>query len=183
LFYSQTMSAASRRVFFAFWPDAQLREALSVLAREVARESQGRPTAPEKLHLTLSFLGEQATERIASLLAMARGLRSEAFDLALDEIGGFPRTGIAWLGASAPPAALSAVHAALESALRDGGFPVEDRSYAPHLTLARRTRRAIHRRLPAPLAWRISSFCLMASELGARGPEYQTIGEWALRAS
>src|SRR5271169_5368820 len=92
----------SQRVFFALWPDAALRTTMADLAREVARASGGRPTAADRIHLTLAFLGEQPADRVETLRRLGGGLRARAFTLALDALGGFPRTGIAWLGASVP---------------------------------------------------------------------------------
>ena len=65
-------------------------------------------------------------------------------------------------------------------ALRMRAFPVEDRSYSPHLTLARRSTTVIERRLPQPIAWRVNAFALVASETVDTGPLYRTIAEWPL---
>src|SRR5271169_1260781 len=99
-----------QRVFFALWPDASMRATLADLAREVARETGGRPTAPSQIHLTLAFLGDQPAPRVETLRLLGGDLRSRAFALALDALGGFPRTGIAWLGASVAQPGLEALH-------------------------------------------------------------------------
>jgi 2'-5' RNA ligase len=170
----------SRRFFFALWPDAPAQALLAGLAREVALESGGRPTLPHLIHLTLAFVGEQPAIRVDSLRRLAGVIRARAFVLALDKIGGFERTGIAWLGSSAPQAELAALHDDLTAALRSRGFPVDDRPYAPHLTLARRSTTVIARRLPQPIRWRVTSFTLVASELVGDGPAYRTIADWPL---
>ncbi|HEY2969090.1 MAG TPA: RNA 2',3'-cyclic phosphodiesterase [Casimicrobiaceae bacterium] len=172
----------SRRLFFALWPDEPARALIAGLAREVALESGGRPTALNHIHLTLAFVGEQPAIRIDSLRRLAGVVRARAFMLALDEIGGFRRTGIAWLGASAAQPGLAALHDDLAHALQSRGFPVDERPYAPHLTLARRSTTVIDRRLSQPIRWRVNSFTLMASELAASGPAYRTIAEWPLVA-
>jgi 2'-5' RNA ligase len=174
------MATATQRVFFALWPDAQARAQLASLAREVALENGGRPTPPDRIHLTLAFLGEQPMIRVDSLCRLGALVRARDFVLALDRIGGFSRTGIAWLGASAAQAELSALHAELTGALRSRGFPIEERPYAPHLTLARHSTTVIERTLPQPIAWRATSFTLVASELGAGGPAYRSIAAWPL---
>jgi 2'-5' RNA ligase len=112
----------SQRVFFALWPDAPLQALLGELAREVAREGGGRPTAPHRIHLTLA------------------------------------------------------------AALHRSGFAVDDRPFAPHLTLARSAGHTLDRRLPQPLGWRVGSFILAVSELGHGGPTYRTLAEWPLTA-
>ena len=174
------MADSTQRVFFALWPDAPARAIIAGLAREVALESGGRPTALNHIHLTLAFVGEQPAIRVDSLRRLAGVVRARAFMLALDEIGGFRRTGIAWLGSSAAQPELAALHDDLTSALQSRGFPVDERSYAPHLTLARRSTTVVDRRLSQPIRWRVNSFTLMASELASSGPAYRTIAEWPL---
>jgi 2'-5' RNA ligase len=174
------MAVATQRVFFALWPDTAARAALAGLAREVALESGGRPTAANLIHLTLAFVGDQTAIRIDALRSLAGGVRARGFVLALDEIGTFRRTGIAWLGASAPRPELATLHDDLAAALRAQGFPTDERPYAPHLTLARRSVAAIDRRWVEPIRWRVTSFAMVASELAGGGPSYRTLAEWPL---
>jgi 2'-5' RNA ligase len=155
---------------------------LADLARKVAHESGGRPTAPNQIHLTLAFLGDQPAPQVETLRRLAGGLRVRAFTLALDALGGFPRTGITWLGTSVSQPDLEALHFELAAALRKAGFAVDERPHAPHLTLARRSAATIERRLPQPLFWAVTSFFLVASELGRGGPTYRTLAEWPLAA-
>ena len=154
--------------------------AIASLASEVARAAGGRATSADKIHLTLAFLGDQPADRIPALHHLADGIRAPGFVLSLDEIGYFRRTGINWLGASAPQTGLAALHAQLALTLHAGGFPVDERPYAPHLTLARGSKTGLRRRLPEPIGWPVSSFALVASELGSGGPTYRTLAEWRL---
>jgi 2'-5' RNA ligase len=176
------MSTAALRLFFALWPEADLGEVLAQLASEVARKTDGRAATADKIHLTLAFLGDQPESSIGVLAELAERTGGAAFELALDEIGCFKRSGIAWLGSSCAQPPLSALQADLARALREREFPVDDRAYAPHLTLARRARRSIHYRLPRPILWRVSSLVLVASELGAAGSTYRRLAEWPLAA-
>ncbi len=170
----------TQRVFFALWPDPAARARLAELAGEVAAASGGRPTAPDLLHLTLAFLGEQPASAVESLRGLAGAIRTQRFVLALDAVGAFRHSGIVWLGATVPQPGLAALHEALVAALRVQGFAVDERPYAPHLTLSRRSRIAIHRRLPQPICWRADAFALVVSELGRDGPIYRTLAEWPL---
>jgi 2'-5' RNA ligase len=177
------MAAGSSRVFFALWPDDALRAVLAALAREVARETRGRPPAESNVHLTLAFLGEQPAQRVKALLKLASSLGGTRFALTFDEIGCFRRSGVAWLGAGAPQPDLLALQTNLALALRDDGFPLDERPYTPHLTLARRIRTPTHRKLATPIIWEVSSFALVASELGRAEPRYRTLAEWPLAGS
>jgi len=174
--------AKPQRVFYALWPDAPLRVLLSGLAAEVAREWGGRPTAAKHFHLTLAFLGDQPQDRVETLHRVGAGIHAHAFPLAFDTIGGFRQSGIAWLGASAVQPDLVALHGELAAALRASGFVLDARSYAPHLTLARRSAVAAERHLSQPIGWRVSSFVLVVSEPGDGAPAYRTLGEWPLAA-
>src|SRR5580704_3294268 len=123
----------AQRVFFALWPGAGARARVAELAREVGSESGGRPTAANLLHLTLAFLGDQPDGAVVALRGLAGAIVARRFVLALDAVGAFRHAGIVWLGATAPPPALAALHDALAAALRGQGFPVDERPYAPHL--------------------------------------------------
>jgi RNA 2',3'-cyclic 3'-phosphodiesterase len=177
---SEGTETKSRRFFFALWPDEVSRIALGGVAREVALESGGRPTPPNLIHLTLAFVGPQPQIRVDSLRRLAGLIRARSFVLALDQVGGFRRAGIAWLGASAPHPELNTLHDDLARVLQSRAFPVDERPYAPHLTLARRSVTVVDRRLPEPIRWRVTSFALVSSEPGSSGPAYRTIAEWPL---
>ena len=176
------MPAASARVFFALWPDDALRAVLADLARGVAREACGRPPKGGNEHLTLAFLGEQPSGRIAALRTLAENVGGEHFTLTLDEIGCFRRSGVAWLGSSVRQSDLLLLQGRLALALRENAFAIDERPYAPHLTLARQIRAPVQRSLPAPIVWDVSSFALVASELGRKGSTYHTLAEWPLGA-
>jgi 2'-5' RNA ligase len=173
-------SDKSRRFFFALWPDPAARALIARLAREVALESCGRPTLPDLVHLTLAFVGAQPPERLESLRRLAMLVRGRAFTLALDRVGVFRKTGIAWLGETTPHEDLAALQRELADALRSRGFPVDTRPYTPHLTLARRATVVVERRLPEPIGWRVTGFTLVSSETSGPSPVYRTIGQWSL---
>lgn len=167
-----------RRLFFALWPDDGARAALAALGRRVAGESGGRAVPAANLHLTLAFLGDVPPERADLLPAVASAVDGAAFDLVLDRLGAFPRAGVGWVGPSQVPAALTQLQSALATALLEAGFGLEDRPFAPHLTLARRIVRAVDPVAVEPVAWRADRFALVES---ARGPEpYREVGSWRI---
>ena len=167
------------RLFFALWPGEDQTGALGALALRLAAETDGRPVPVEKIHMTLAFLGAVADEARPAALAAASNLRATAFELVLDHAGAFRRAGVAWAGTSSPPAELLRLQARLAGRLRVAGFELEDRAFAPHVTLARRTVRAIARRPIEPVAWTARRFTLVRSETGTG--RYVIEKEWALR--
>lgn len=99
--------------------------------------ASARATPPGKPHLTLRFLGEVADpEPVAAALREAlAGVPAVAGRVV--GVGAFPdarRARIAWAGVAA--AGLGEVAARVRGATRGVGQP-EERSFAPHVTLAR----------------------------------------------
>lgn len=129
------------RLFFALWPDSELRDRLATLAREARRHCGGRATPPEKLHLTLAFLGETSTAQAEALAATTRIVRVEPGTWRLDRGGHFRGGGIAWLGGEEGAESLTVLHRRLATLAEDAGLPaMPDRPFHPHVTLRRRAK-------------------------------------------
>jgi 2'-5' RNA ligase len=172
----------SARLFYALVPDAGVRHALAGLARDVARESGGRAARAENLHLTLAFLGNVPQEHCGELAAIgAKAAEAAApFLLTLGVLGVFRDAGVAWAGPPAIPAGLRQIFDALRAALHDAALPTERREFNPHVTLARRCLRGLSASAMAPLAWRVDSITLMASETLPEGVRYRELASWPL---
>jgi 2'-5' RNA ligase len=97
--------------------------------------AHARLTAPSKLHLTLPFIGAVSLPRVPDLL-QACALPFTAFDLQLDQVEHWPH-GLIVLTPSQTPGALVDLHQRLAERVEGLGFPLEQRPYRPHLTLAR----------------------------------------------
>jgi 2'-5' RNA ligase len=96
---------------------------------------------PEKMHLTLKFLGDTAEDEIPLIIRELQVSLSEyhAFSVKLKGIGVFrnmhdPR--VLWVGMEAYQE-LSAMRDELEEVLERLGYKKEDKAFSPHLTLAR----------------------------------------------
>lgn len=167
------------RLFFALWPGAETGAALAELAQRLARDCGGRPVPVGKIHLTLAFLGEVDSERMPAALEAA-SVRARGFEGAFDQIGSFRRAGVAWAGMADPPRELLALERKLASRLREAGFALEEREFTPHVTLARRTGRAIRRAAIAPIPWTADAFTFVRAETGTG--RYSIVESWPLRA-
>jgi 2'-5' RNA ligase len=110
--------------------------------------------------------------------AVASSLRAAAFALALDRVGSFRRSRVAWAAASAPPPALVAMQSALEQGLRASGFELEERPFRPHVTLARKTQERVPLASIVPIAWACDEVALVVSDLASG--EYRTLESWPL---
>jgi 2'-5' RNA ligase len=97
--------------------------------------------APERLHLTLHFLGEVNDPTAARVVeSMAPPIDLRAFNLAFGEVGTFSSRGrpnVIWLGITEGRAPLIELHDLVGRRLKAVGCALEDRPFSPHLTLAR----------------------------------------------
>jgi RNA 2',3'-cyclic 3'-phosphodiesterase len=144
---------------------------------------------PERLHLTLEFLGEsdQALERRA-MSVLAEPFPVAPFDLRFEGIGCFPRTGsprALWLGISSGLGEVCRIHDVVRRRL---GVDEQGReAFQPHLTLARVRDRARPAQFgeiagmqtsagPCP----IDRVTLYESRLSPGGPTYVALAQAAL---
>jgi RNA 2',3'-cyclic 3'-phosphodiesterase len=167
---------ATRRLFFALWPDPVLKAAIAGAARTPARPHGGRRARDESLHLTLLFLGEVAPDAEARLAKAAAAVRTPAFDLVLDRVGSFFRARVLWIGPSEVPPALPALRAALEAAARKAGVAFDPKPLVPHVTCYRDVRKALEPAPVTPVRWPVRGFALIQSV----GGQYHVVSQWPL---
>ena len=155
------------RLFLALWPDEELRATLARCRDAWIWPRGAGPVADGKLHLTLHFLGAVPAARIPDLVE-AFHVPFRPFELAL----GHPclwHQAIAVLEPLAIPSELLELHATLAERVVALGLPLEERSYKPHVTLARRAHGAI---IPPPgpaVPWRVGGYTLVESKLNTDG--------------
>jgi 2'-5' RNA ligase len=166
------------RLFFALWPDEAARQKLQALASGVALVAEGKPVPGDKIHLTLAFLGELASDRQEEAMRAAQDTHGTAFTLGLDRVGSFRRARVAWAGTSEAPRPLLDLQAMLAAKLAERGFELEEREFAPHLTLARKVARPLPAASIAPIPMQASALALVRSEAGTG--RYTTLESWAL---
>ena len=166
------------RLFFALWPGERVRASLAHVAGTLASFADGKPVSGAKIHLTLAFLGEIESERLAAVRDAARQARAPRFELVLDEAGSFRKAGVAWAGSSHVPAALADLQSSLDLALRARGFILEDQPFAAHVTLARRISTGVPRAPMPAIRWRPRDFALVRSETGTG--RYTVMETWPL---
>lgn len=167
----QTAPPASLRLFLALWPAPALLDELLAHAAAWTWPARARRTRPERLHLTLHFLGNVPAGRVPDL-SSGLSVHWTGCELALDRACVWPG-GIAVLEAAQVPAGLAQLHAALAERLRAMEIPVEERPYRPHVTLARKAHGA---EPPAfePLRWTAGRRYALVRSVGAGGG-YETL--------
>jgi 2'-5' RNA ligase len=167
--------ADSARLFIGLWPPDAVRDAALRHAGQWSWPRRARRVRPDKVHMTVHFLGAVPRERIAALTdALAEPF--EPFELRLDHAELWPG-GIAVLGADTVPSEAIALHARLRDAIERLGLTPERRPWRPHLTLARQAQGAVPPARHEAIAWPVRGFVLVESD--PRPPTgYRVIASW-----
>lgn len=154
------------RLFIALWPPPRVRQALAACRDATAWPAGAVPTASDKLHLTLHFIGSVPASQVDGIAA-ALQVPVQGIDLQLDTVERW-RGGLAVLRPRQPPPRLLQLHAGLAQVLQQLRLPVEPRDFRPHVTLARRAATAAPAAPAAPLHWRASGYALVQSRPDGR---------------
>ncbi len=148
-----------------------------------------RWSPPEKLHLTLVFLGATEPDKLDHVAgAVERASAGFAsFEVRTGEGGGYAdgrRGGVAWLRLSVGMQQVSRLSRAIDDAIGSSVYAVADPR--PHLTLARRVDEQLLvevRRAAATLelAWTVRRVVLFRSYTDPRGSRYEELRSFELR--
>ena len=163
---------SKRRLFFALWPDNQQRDRLRDVINSVAKTVEGRAVDRRDWHVTLAFIGPFPENRIPFLLERAAEIDVEPFRLNFDRLEYWPRPKVASLCAAIVPPELQALVDSLNAVLLDLGLKPEDRTYRPHITVARNARPFTTERLAQRSVTECSSFELVESVSSPGGVHY-----------
>jgi 2'-5' RNA ligase len=139
------------------------------------RSVKGRAVPKIHYHITLTFLGNVDAEQLSCICAQAAKVDCPSFNLSLDTLGQFRRSGILWLGCSETPDALIKLYDQLGAALIPCGFTPEARRFHPHVTLYRRFQGRLPDTQIRPVHWEVEGFHLVLSESTPDGVRYQSI--------
>lgn len=154
-----------------------------------------RITAPESLHVTLKFIGSAQEFHVPSIASKLTPLaaRHARFELGLQGGGLFPNRKaprVFWVGLTGEVDNLKTIAEETEVAMDELGFPLENRNFKPHLTMARA---AVDGRLEkegirfcklfadykSPM-FQVSSIALVQSRLGSSGSRYEILQSFPL---
>lgn len=130
------------RLFIALNFPAALRDAVHAAAAPLRLAApSARWTRPDKVHLTLEFLGEQPGSLVAQLTPVLDRIaeRHRAITLVLREFDAFPnlrRPRVVWAGMEAS-SELTELRQDVGEACAALGLPREERAFRPHVTLGR----------------------------------------------
>jgi RNA 2',3'-cyclic 3'-phosphodiesterase len=94
----------------------------------------------ENVHVTLKFLGNVQPEIMSKVKNVLSGMKFSPFTLELKGAGAFPnlnRISIIWVGIGTGAAEVEAIYDQVEHGMSGIGFARENRSFSPHITIAR----------------------------------------------
>ena len=176
------------RLFIAIEIPPIVRRALAGLLMEFrAIAPQAKWVRAENMHITLKFLGETESSKLAAVRETLSAIHSsQAVTLRFLGLGFFPnenRAKVFWAGIESS-ANLPAIAVEIDQSMHRLGFPLENRPFTPHLTLARFEPPGIPAKLFAAAEERSSrefgsltarEFHLIQSKLKPSGAEYTTL--------
>lgn len=176
------------RVFVAIEIPREIRTALVAFVNELRGVApQAKWVRADNLHITLKFLGETEAGRLNQVQTTLAAIRSpQPVALHFRALGFFPnekRPRVFWAGTETSPN-LAPLAAEIDHALQKLGFPLEERPFRPHLTLARFNPPGMPPKLLAAAqhnqshsfgSFSTPEFHLIESKLKPTGAEYTTL--------
>ena len=186
------------RTFIAIELPAEIKAALNDLSERLRRSRASASwVKPERMHLTLRFLGEipeSDVARVGSLLE-EHSAPFRPFTLSVANTGVFPNSRqpqVVWAGVGPLDGGLIELQRVAEDAAQATGLKPERRPFRPHLTLARIRGQDNVRQLMALVArergfnggsFLAANVSLFSSELAPSGPVYTRLRECPLRGT
>jgi 2'-5' RNA ligase len=131
------------RTFVAFDTPEMVKEKIMSLQTILKNTNADvRWEAKEKMHVTVSFLGDVAEQSLASLeMAIANVVKKySSFNVTYSELGCFPNWNeprVVWIGCEENGGVLRAIKRDLDASLLPFGIAIEKRKFFPHITLGR----------------------------------------------
>lgn len=134
----------SIRSFLAVDPPREIIDAIGMIQDRLRKNIQGdiRWVRPQGIHLTLKFFGAISESDVANISLVVENTTSNIapFTLGIKRVGAFPdvkRPRVLWLGMDGDVDTLIRLQKEVDAELQKYGFEKEDRTFRPHLTLAR----------------------------------------------
>jgi 2'-5' RNA ligase len=193
-----SVAGSPLRLFIAIPAPPAVRQAADRVIAGLRGAGDVRWVTPERLHLTLKFLGATPPEKVEGISA-ALAEKANVFSSFMVYLGGagaFPnrrRPQTVWMGVEGEgTAALARLAEEIDEAVHPFGFDREKRAFRAHLTIGRvksqHGLRELSARLGAlesgsaePVPWPVEEFHLVQSILRPDGPEYTPLRRYSLR--
>lgn len=174
-------------LFFCLFPDGAACEAIAAEtdALRVEHSLLGLPIKPNRLHVTLHYLGEHAIDRedlVTAASVAASRVAHPCFEVNLGRVSSFHTRNdkqpcVLLLQEERPP--IHALWRELGNHLMAAGLGrYLKRDFVPHVTVLYDTR-AVTPHAVEPIRWQARDFSLVRGRNG----EYEVLGNWPLQSS
>lgn len=170
----------TRRLFFALWPDDEVRHQVSQHIMPNLQSLNGRKVSQPQWHITLAFLGNVTDEVMQCAIEQANQITSAPFEIELDVVGHWSRPKVVWLGCHDRPKEMQSLVTALNSELKQCSYEPEYQDFKPHMTLMRKVTRKPKPFQFEPIQWHLKQFVLVESQVDNSGSSYKIINQWNL---
>ena len=181
------MQVQTIRAFIAIALPQEVTAVLAQLSHTFAQQIPDRAVRwvnPDKMHLTLCFLGDTAITQLPKIAAELDRVTANisSFHVHLDGVGCFPngkRPRVIWVGLAGAERPLSTLKRDIDTFLQPMGWDMEKRPFQAHLTLGRvkdaRKLQPIKWELSVQkVGWQVTAVHLIESQLRPQGPLYKT---------
>jgi 2'-5' RNA ligase len=171
----------TRRLFFALWPHAAMREAMVHAIRKAASASGGRPVPAANLHVTLAFLGAVPEQRLGELGGIGKGAASGgSLELVFDHLEHWRTAQLLCALPAATPTQVAALARRLRDTLAASGFAPDLKPFRPHVTVVRKVSRPGGIEKIDSVAWTFTELALIESRTLAAGALYSVVESYSL---
>ena len=156
--------------------------------RAAVPESHASWTRIENIHLTLKFFGDVDESSIAKIAKAGDRavVDCSPFDILIKGSGSFPKPSqarVLWIGVEDPSGKLNELNRRFENECSNEGFAEEDRTFRPHLTIARirkptgvKTLAETHQELGfESMKLTVNELVIFRSELSSKGSKYTAL--------
>lgn len=172
--FNQPVVLIMPRLFFALWPDTEVRQQFASISEQMPAK-YGRHVSACNLHITLVFLGNIDEKEKECMLASVSQIKCTPVNLYLDQLGWWKKTQVVWLAPSSIPVELESLAGELAGVATRCGIRVDERPYRPHMTLLRKVRKNPHLPAITPVPWAIRKFSLLQSINTPDGVKYEPV--------
>jgi len=188
------MSEPTRRVFFALWPNDEVRAALAHATHKAVRASGGRPVPMHNLHATLLFLGSVVESRLPDLIAVGSRVASASEiiaargestpELIFERVEFWIKAHVLVATTPAPTGPAHALALALAAMLQREtsclGLTPDLKPFRAHVTLARKVVRVSRALDMRAVCWGLDGFALVESRTDPEGAQYSVLESFVL---
>lgn len=177
--HPQAQHEKSERYFFALCPQEKTAKSLYQAAQSIIKDGQIL-NEEKKLHLTLAYLGRVHPDFIEHAKQVADQIHTNSFKLNISKAGAWGRGKVVWLGTKNIPAQLNKLVTQLNDQLLTIGYVPDNRTFSPHITIARNYKDQLSSKIIKPVIWAVHDFCLLKSVDQAMGPaKYEVVQRWS----